>query len=142
QLRGDAFPVAEHAVVGPREGAVAVSAGVSGPIAYRSGPPSQTQLEWFDRSGNVIEKAVSPGSAPAFSPDGRLVAVQRFVDGNFDIWLIETANGRTTRFTFDAGDDAQPAWSPDGGSIVFASSRKEGHFQLYRKPVNGAPGSE
>jgi len=66
------------------------------------------------------------------------VAVHRAVQGNTDIWLMDTT--RTTRFTFDAGPDRFPLWSPDGSRIVFESNRK-GPRDLYLKPSNGA-GSE
>jgi Tol biopolymer transport system component len=69
--------------------------------------------------------------------------LQRFVDGNFDVWLVETERGSVTRFTSDPADDAHPAWSPDGKYIVFASSRKGvGHFDLYRKPATAGLGTE
>ena len=77
---------------------------------------------------------------PELSPDGRHVAVNRNLQGNFDIWLIETARGVTSRFTFDAGADVSPLWSPDGNRIVFRSNRK-GVGDLYEKSSSGA-GSE
>jgi Tol biopolymer transport system component len=66
------------------------------------------------------------------------VVVSRAVQGNNDIWLMDAT--RTTRFTFDAGRDRNPIWSPDGSRIVFNSDRK-GSPDLYVKPSNGA-GSE
>src|SRR5262249_38408345 len=40
-----------------------------------------------------------------------------------DIWLIDLTNGKPSRFTFDAADDVNPIWSPDGSPIAFASDR-------------------
>src|SRR5207253_50967 len=77
-------------------------------------------------------------TAPHLSPDGRRVAVTRTVQGNDDIWILDA--DRVTRFTFDPSPDQYPVWSPDGGRIVFRSSRKA-HFDLYQKPSSGA-GSE
>src|SRR5205085_9888910 len=74
-------------------------------------------------------------SAPVISPDGRRVALQRTVQGNQDIWLIDPV--RTTRFTTDGGADLYPVWSPDGTRIVFRSNRK-GSVNLYQKPSSGA----
>ena len=75
---------------------------------------------------------------PDLSPDGRRVAVNRTVQGNTDIWLLD--GSRTTRFTFDPALDRFPVWSPDGSRIVFDSNRK-GPRNLYIKPSSGA-GSE
>jgi len=141
ELTGDPAPVVEKITVGTRQGSVALSASAAGPIAYRGGAANQDQLEWFDRSGNPTGKLPFVGSAPSISPDGRFVALQGFKDGNFDVWLVETARDSVTRFTSDPADDAQPTWSPDSSSIVFASSRK-GQFNLYQKSINGALGSE
>jgi Tol biopolymer transport system component len=68
------------------------------------------------------------------SPDGRRVVVFRTVQGNQDIWLHDGA--RTSRFTFDAADDAFPLWSPDGMRIVFRSLRT-GAGDLYQKLTRG-----
>jgi Tol biopolymer transport system component len=132
--------VAERVAVGARRGVVALSASVAGPIAYRGGAATREQVEWFDRSGKAIGNALEAGTSPALSPDGRFVALHRRVDGNIDVWLVETETGRTRRFTSDPGDDVQPTWSPDGGRIAFASSRKG--WDLYVKSVDGALGTE
>ena len=71
----------------------------------------------------------------ALSPDGRRVAVTRRVQGNTDLWLLDGA--RMSRFTFDAGVDQIPVWSPDGTRIVFNSNRT-GQFDLYQKLTSGA----
>ena len=69
------------------------------------------------------------------SPDGRRVVVDRTVQGNSDVWLLDGA--RTSRFTFDAAADEFPLWSPDGTRIVFRSNRT-GPGDLYQKLASGA----
>ena len=61
---------------------------------------------------------------PELAPDGKRVAVQRAVQGDVDVWLIDIGRGVPTRFTFDAGADGDPLWSPDGSRVVFRASRK------------------
>jgi len=76
---------------------------------------------------------------PKISPDGSRVAAHRTVQGNMDVWLLDAM--RTTRFTFSAGQDRFPVWSPDGNRIVFDSNRN-GHRDLYVKAANGATNEE
>ena len=54
-----------------------------------------------------------------------------------DIWVIDFLRSASSRFTFDPGDDTNPAWSPDGTRIAFTSDRK-GHRDIYVKRANGA----
>jgi Tol biopolymer transport system component len=73
------------------------------------------------------------------SPDGKRIAVERAdpQTQNRDIWLIDSASGKTTRFTSDPGWDAFPTWSPDGSRIIFTSNRGGGAYDLYQKAANG-----
>jgi Tol biopolymer transport system component len=75
------------------------------------------------------------------SPDGKRVAVYRTVNGNTDIWLIDTNEGVPKRFTFDAAIDYKPLWSPNGNRVAFQSNRK-GVFDIYWKLSNGAGSDE
>jgi Tol biopolymer transport system component len=75
------------------------------------------------------------------SPDGRRVVLQRTVNGNPDIWLLDLARGVLTRFTSHPALDANPIWSPDGSRIVFTSNR-DGPVDLYQKLVSGDGGEE
>src|SRR5207237_1353438 len=142
ELIGDPITVADPVAIdgGSSAGAVAVSA--AGLVAYRSGGANRRQLNWFDRAGKLLGAVGAPDenslTGPRLSPDGRHVAVQRTVQGNTDIWLLDA--DRTTRFTFDPSLDDFSIWSPDGSRIVFDSTRK-GHRDLYQKPSSGA-GSE
>jgi eukaryotic-like serine/threonine-protein kinase len=117
------------------------SVSAEGTIAYRTSTGTRTQLTWFDRSGKAARTVGDPDDTglgyPELSPDGRRVAVDRTVQGNQDIWLIDLLRGGLTRFTFDAAIDRRPIWSPDGSQILFASNRKN-HFDLYTKPSSGA----
>ena len=71
------------------------------------------------------------------SPDGKRVAVQRPVNGNTDIWLVDAARGVPTRFTFDPATDGWFVWSPDGSRVAFDSNRKS-LYNLYWKLSSGA----
>jgi Tol biopolymer transport system component len=59
------------------------------------------------------------------------------VEGNVDVWLVDVSRGVPNRFTFDAGIDASPIWSPDGSQLVFRSTR-QGSFDLVQKSASGS----
>jgi eukaryotic-like serine/threonine-protein kinase len=141
---GDAFPVAEHLQTGtgPPRGVFWVSERA---LAYRAGFGSAvSQLAWFDRDGKQTGVLGGTGTSQfnvELSPDGKRVAVSLGDATNRDLWLYDVERGIRTRFTFDAGQEDLPVWSPDGSRIVFRSRRKE-HFDLYSKAANGAGAEE
>ena len=124
-----------------------LSASAAGPVAYRGAPSDsgQRQLVWVNRSGQETDKEVyADGSAlgPAWSPDGRRIAVFRFANQNMDIWSYEISRRVWDRITFDAGDDIFPLWSRDGTSIVSGSVRTTTFVDLYRSFLGSPQGRE
>ena len=138
-LAGNPSPVAEQVLSG------SLSASGGGPIVYRPGSAAtQRQFVWFERSGKEIGNVGAPDAVllnPSLSPDARRVAVQRRVNQNTDIWLLEVGNGAFRRLTFEASTEAFPIWSPDGSRIAFNGNRK-GTYDLYQKPATGAGSDE
>jgi Tol biopolymer transport system component/DNA-binding winged helix-turn-helix (wHTH) protein len=58
----------------------------------------------------------------AWMPHGRILYTSA-ESGNADIWVFDTASGTRRQLTTDPHDDFNPASSPDGRTIVFASDR-------------------
>jgi Tol biopolymer transport system component/DNA-binding winged helix-turn-helix (wHTH) protein len=58
----------------------------------------------------------------ASMPDGRVLHTSA-ESGNADIWLFDPARGSRRQLTTNPRDDFNPASSPDGRTIVFASDR-------------------
>ena len=66
-----------------------------------------------------------------------VVAVHRHEGAGGDIWLVESAGGKTSRLTFDASqENSSPIWSPDESRIVFGS-RRNGKWGLYQAAADG-----
>jgi Tol biopolymer transport system component len=139
-LKGSAVPVSEAVIVDGTAAALSTSA--AGPIVYRtSSEDISHQLIWFDRAGKEVARVGQPDSANLWlwsvSPDGRRIALNRTVKGDFDIWLLEAARGILTRFTVDPGSDWSAVWSPDGSQIAYARDDVP-----YKRAVAAAAGSE
>ncbi len=137
ELRGSPITVAEQLLIDGVSSLAALSASPSDAIAYRSGPPGERQLMWFDRSGREIGKVGdSDRTVPslAMSADGRRLCVSRGVNGNPDIWMLDLARGVLSRLTFDPATEPVAVWSPDGNRVAFNSNRT-GVYDLYVKSV-------
>jgi len=60
---------------------------------------------------------------PLWSPRGDLIMFSRLSEGNYEIYTIKPDGTGVKRLTNARGNDAHQGWSPDGESIVFASTR-------------------
>lgn len=126
---------------------------VLGPQIYRTGPVSNAELIWVDRSGAV--EPVDPTwqfntsallSTIALSPDGSRVALHLLTDLGTDVWIKGLPAGALSRLTLYDGEDVLPAWTPDGRSVTFLSDRptepggepRTGQLALWRQSANGA----
>ena len=78
-------------------------------------PTYSRRLREFGADGSHPVRGIV---SPAVSPDGSTVTFVALGD----LWLRE-ADGSTTRLTDDGWVEADPAWSPDGSKLVFASDR-------------------
>jgi Tol biopolymer transport system component len=67
-------------------------------------------------------------STPCFSPDGTQVAFSALVSGFTDLYIYDLGHDTLRRLTDDAFADLQPAWSPDGKTIAFATDRFSTHL--------------
>jgi dipeptidyl aminopeptidase/acylaminoacyl peptidase len=99
----------------------------------QSAPLSAETMWQFARVGN-----------PALSPDGReaVYAVTNYDEekdkGEADLYLVATSGGEPRRLTSMAGNESEPAWSPDGRYIAFVAKRGEDKAsQLYVIPTDG-----
>jgi Tol biopolymer transport system component len=142
-LFGEPMALAEGIASEAGAGLPAIAASATGTIVYRAGSAGgQRQFIWFDRAGKEFSRIGTPAAhGPSYgsiSPDRRRLAMQRTVDGNTDIWLLDLERGPAIRFTSDPQADIAPAWSPRGDRIAYAS-QLDGVFELFEKALDGTP---
>jgi serine/threonine protein kinase len=144
-MTGEAMPVAEQ-VAGSANSAIGhFSVSQNGSLLHRTATGGNYQLTWFDREGNNVGTGAEPAryGTLKLSPDGTKAA-SVIVDqrsNTQDIWQIDLDKGMSQRFTFDAGADVQPVWSPDGLRIAWQANRG-GVWMLIQRAANGSGNEE
>jgi eukaryotic-like serine/threonine-protein kinase len=115
--------------VGRRRGRWVLAASLTGLAA------ATAALVWLSRpaappvTGTFTALTTAPGPEffPSLSPDGQFLAYSGRAGGRWDIYLQRVPGERPLNLTGEwNSDDVQPAFSPDGRSIVFRSSREGG----------------
>ena len=86
-------------------------------------------------------RALAPGlsvrGSPAWSPDGKWIAVAGDTAQGPRLYRIAVENGETVQLTQDHALD--PTWSPQGGYIVYAGVQVGPSFSLTAVTVDGKP---
>jgi serine/threonine protein kinase/Tol biopolymer transport system component len=99
------------------------------------------QYYWMNRRGQLINSLdVAAGPTQHWlSPDEKRFVADRNDPQTFtsDLWLFDVSGGNPQRFTFNPAQDFIPIWSPNGSSIVWASTR-DVIMSLYQKAASGA----
>lgn len=68
-----------------------------------------------------LPQATSGVSSPAWSPDGKQLAVS--IEGA--LWRVDPASGTARQLTDGPGYDYQPDWSPDGSMLAYVCYRDD-----------------
>lgn len=87
-------------------------------------------------SRRVITSFKGINGAPAFSPDGSMLAVTLSRSGNPEIYTLNLLNNNLTQLTQHFSIDTEAAWLPGGNSLLFTSDRS-GKPQIYSVPSSG-----
>jgi Tol biopolymer transport system component len=136
-------------------------------LAFLSDRSGRAEIWWMPTGGGEARRLPAlPGPALdfAWSPDGSRIAavacdpdesgaagsvrpgvrLERADGGHAHLFLVALAGGAVRALTSGAGDDFDPAFAPDGATIVFASNRNAdarfpSNADLYAVPASGGP---
>ena len=109
------------------------------------------QAEWMSEIHHVSAEGGTPdrlldavGGAPAMSPDGRFIAIERGAnrtekkgyDGpaNRDVWVYDTEADTYTQITTHPTNDYRPIWS--GPRTLLFISEQSGTYNLHRQAIS------
>lgn len=98
------------------------------------GGNARKDLGMFDRTGKLLWRFQGPDfgsfASPAWSPDGKHVALVQWVDGRTNVVLFDPEARKLQAVAPEDAVQLYPSWSPDGRHLVFASDRT-GVFNLH-----------
>jgi hypothetical protein len=77
---------------------------------------------------------------PALSPDRTRVAFSSHRGGSYDLYLMDADGRNLRRLSSEPGNEAEPAWTPDGSWIVYTATSRGEPPQLYSLRPDGHPG--
>ncbi len=94
-------------------------------VTYRGGEDAVAIVEVPSGSTTKVIplSRVAGASNLSWSPDGSRIALSGSVDGVRDIYLLDVVGGKPERLTEGRDAEIQPAWSPDGKTLAFATDR-------------------
>jgi dipeptidyl aminopeptidase/acylaminoacyl peptidase len=94
----------------------------------------------MDREGKFQPLRETPGgySNPAFSSDGKRLALEIFDGKRRDIWVYGWERDTLARLTFGGENNGYPVWTPDGQRMVYSSQEKGGTYNLWWIRADGA----
>ena len=123
KVTGTPIALIEGINVNRTVGAARVALSDSGTLIYLSGG-SLAQIVAVDPSGasQPIRAQQDNYFSPAWSPDGKRIAVSISSAQGVDIWVCDVATGALSRLTSDA-TSTNPVWTFDGRRLVYPSTR-------------------
>lgn len=106
-------------------------------------------IRWLAFAGLALVVAGLP-TAPCrahdlfavWSPDGAHIALTSDRTGDWEIHMARQDGSDLRRLTDQPGRDAHPAFTPDGGGLLFQSPRNPGAVRLFHMAVTGGEATQ
>ena len=107
-------------------------------IIRKSGANLRYEGYIIDIHRKTIQRKIPGAVFPAWSADGKTIAYSKRNSSphGFDIWLMNTQTGDTTRLTNDTVRSSGVTFSPDGKKVCFSSDKGSGRH-LFVMNTNG-----
>jgi serine/threonine protein kinase len=142
EVTGQPAPILEGVYTNPSFAGAQFSFSDSGNLSYVAGRAGDQNVSiyWMDREGKFTPLRETPAGYynPAFSPDGKRLAMDILDGKRRDIWVYEWERDIMTRLTFAGESNSNPVWTPDGQRIVYSSQEKGGVSNLWWIRADGA----
>ena len=107
-------------------------------VSNRAGEHRQTWVCNSDGANlrQITSFADRPAGSPRWSPDGRMIAFDSNVEGNWQTFVVNADGGQARQLTSGNYFNSRPAWSRDGKSLYFYSTR-DGGLAIWKMPLAG-----
>ena len=125
RIEGTPVVVREPFAVGASAGTASFDVTRDGTLVFVEGgrvPEAVTSVVLLDRTGKTDVLPLAPGEYddPAFSPDGRRIALQKCVLMSCKLHIFDRERGVLSPLATEPGRFMAPVWSPDGRQVAFA----------------------
>jgi len=97
---------------------------------YSDYHPGKWSIYRHDFKTKITALFADSAFSVAVDGTGNKIAIGKLVNGNRDIYVVDSTGKNPERITTHPGEDFAPSWSPDGKQIAF-NSRRDGETEIY-----------